>query len=151
MSRVSAWITDVSPGCRAALGVRDLLHLVPTPVTVRIPRAPAHCCSVLRWEGRLLPVVDLAVLLDGAEPQAEYRCVGVVGYRAAGESAISFGALGLTALPTKLELAEVDGCGLPDALTHWRPYANACFDHLGPVPVLHVASLFRPLTTHACG
>lgn len=146
MTLVGAWIMQVTGTHRAALGVRDLLHIVPEPATHPIPRAPAHCRAVLRWEGRILPVVDLAVLLGGASPQSSHKFVGVLGYYTGSQSGVQFGGIALDNLPTKLELAGASGCALPEDLMHWRPYVNACFDHEGPVPVIHVPSLFKPLT-----
>jgi purine-binding chemotaxis protein CheW len=48
---------------RYALALAAIAEVVPVPVTTRIPDQPAWLAGVANWRGRVLPVVDIRLLL----------------------------------------------------------------------------------------
>lgn len=48
---------------RYAVSMADVAEVVSLPLVTRIPGSPAWLCGVANWRGRLLPVLDVRVLL----------------------------------------------------------------------------------------
>lgn len=139
--RLNAWILDVGLAHKLALGGRELLHLVDVPATYAVPYTPDYCCQVIVWQGRLLPLMDLACRL-GAAPQPA-RFAAVVGYQEGRGEAASFGAISLLAPPRQIAVSDDQACSLPEALQPASALMVSCFEHEGSaVPVLNMARLF---------
>jgi len=79
MSSKNAWVLDFGMSFRAAVGGRELLHLIDTPATFAVPCTPLYCRRVVFWQERLLPVMDIASRQGGVAQQAQF--IAVVGYQ----------------------------------------------------------------------
>jgi chemotaxis signal transduction protein len=124
---------------RAAVGTRVLLQILDAPSLYEVPCTPDYCHSVLSWQGRLLPVMDMAARL-GEAPQAG-RLVAVAGYQDGPNGAVHFGALLLAAPPQAIAVGDAQSCALPESFP--SQYAISCFDHEGEaIPILHLARIF---------
>lgn len=138
---MNAWLLDFGNGGRAAVGTRELLHLVDAPSTFAVPCTPAYCCRVLSWQERLLPVLDIAARV-GAQPLAA-PFLAVVGYQQQRGEYPQFGALMLASPPKQLAVSDDQACRLPEGNDTWRELASSCFEHQGsPVPVLDLYRIF---------
>lgn len=141
MSRMNAWLLDFGDSCRAAVGVRELLHLVDAPVTFAVPCTPGYCRRVVLWQKRLLPVMDIATRVGAQPGQAPF--LAVIGYQQRRGEYPQFGALMLSSPPTQLAVSDERTCRLPDEGSAWRELAISCFEHQGsPVPVLNLCRIF---------
>ncbi len=135
----NAWLLDFGTSLRAAVGTRVLLQILDAPKLHEVPCTPAWCHSVLSWQGRLLPVMDMAVCL-GEAPQ-ERRLVAIAGYQDRPGGTLHFGALLLAAPPQAIAVGDAQSCALPE--TFPAEFAISCFDHEGAaIPVLHLARIF---------
>ncbi len=142
MPRMNAWLLDFGGACQAAVGTRELLHMVDMPASFAVPCTPAHCRRVVLWQERLLPVMDIAVRLGGASP-ATSSFIGVVGYQRQRGEYPQFGALALASPPRQLAVTDDQACRLPEEHSAWRELAISCFEHQGvPVPVLNLNRIF---------
>ena len=141
MSGANAWMLDFGGSLRAAVGARELLHLVDAPATFAVPCTPEYCHHVVLWQERLLPVMDIAVRLGAAPRTAPF--LAVVGYQRQRNEYPEFGALMLASPPRQLAVSDEQACRLTDEGSSWRELAISCFEHQGaPVPVLNLNRIF---------
>jgi chemotaxis signal transduction protein len=147
--RHNAWLLDLGQGIRAAVGARVLVHIIDAPALHPVPCAPPHCHSVVSWEGRLLPVLDMAARLGGAAQTP--RLLAVAAYQDEPEAPVRFGALVLGALPVAMEVGDVQPCPLPEQPAGWDRFACSCFEREGAaVPVLHLGRIFAQMDEAPC-
>ena len=141
MAAMNAWLLDFGDSCRAAVGTRELLHLVDTPATIAVPCTPNYCRSVAFWQDRLLPVMDIGARLGAAPRSAPF--LAVVGYQHRRGEYPQFGALMLASPPQQLAVSDEQACALPAEGSVWQELAISCFEHQGaPIPVLQLSRIF---------
>jgi len=149
MSSAGAWLLtfgDVG-GVRAAVGVREQVHLMLEPEAAEVAGTPAHCRHVIFWNGRCVPVMDLSRWVDAvttpAAPPNRQRHLGVYAYQTEANGAVEFGALWLARPPQRIEVVDAAAALLPADSARWADVASACFaDAAGAVPVLDLSRVF---------
>lgn len=153
MAEATAWIVTLDEGCRAAVGEREMMHLVETPVLEAIPHTPVHCRRVLRWEGEIMPVIDLSAWLTGQPTEGAQASVAIVGWQVQTGAVPQYGALLFRGVPQKTRVQDEQFCQLPDSPSGWGLIAVSCFSHDGlPVPILDLRTIFSDaLVRHAAG
>jgi chemotaxis signal transduction protein len=155
----SAWILQFGPNDRAAVGQRELLHIVHAVPTFPVPLTPAHCREVIYWQDRPVPLMDLSVWLGAGTGKNARQYVGIVGYQLRLGEPPHFGALWLAAPPVRTTVADSQACVLPETSSAWSEIAISCFkDGAESVPVLDLPRLFslpmdmgRPTSTQQEG
>ena len=137
MAEATAWLMSFSRDFLAAVGEREMLHLVETPRLEEIPQTPLHCRQVLLWEGELLPVLDLKAWLTKQPSPCERVSVGIVGWQERPCAIPQYGALMFSGVPQKIRVSDDHVCHLPEHPTAWKAIAASCvcYDHQ-PVPIL---------------
>jgi len=141
--RTNAWLLNFGHGLHAAVGARVLLHIIDDPKLHPVPCTPVHCHSVVYWQGQLLPVLDMASLLDG-DPQP-HLLLAIAGYQDHTENVARLGALLISAPPTAIAVGNTQSCSLPEQPVNWNKYALSCFDfHDEAIPILNLARIFSP-------
>ncbi len=141
MPSMNAWLLDFGGAFRAAVGTRELLHLIDAPSTFVVPCTPDYCRRVVLWQERLLPVMDIAARL-GAQPLAS-PFLAVIGYQKLRGEYPQFGALALSTPPRQLTVSNEQACKLSGENSHWQEWAISCFEHQGlPVPILDLCRVF---------
>lgn len=146
MATANAWLLDFGDGIRAAIGERELFHLLYAPAAHALPRAPAHCARVIQWEGRILPLWDLNRCLDRDAAPAATSLVAIVGYRDA-DGRTQFGGLSISAPPQRITADDAEACSLPEDRPAWQALTKSCFAKAAaPVPVLDLPAMFAPST-----
>ncbi len=143
-----AWVLDLGAGQRVAAGGRHIVEYLLSPESVRVPLVPAQCVSLMVWRERLIPLIDLAPVLQprvAAAPGCP-RAV-VLAHQAAPRESLSYGALLVRAAPFEAWVSDDMARPLPEEPYAFRHFSCSCFDHEGTaVPILNVAWLFsRPL------
>jgi len=144
MASSKAWILELGGGLLAAIGERQLQHLVYRPSLHPVPRTPAHASRIMFWGEGILPLVDMARMIQGGSHSAGDLLAAVTVYQSSPRSSPEYGALALIAPPRRIEVNDKDACPLPMALAPWDGFLfNACFDRGGqPVPVLALNQVF---------
>ncbi len=141
MSRMNAWLLDLGASCRAAVGTRELLHLIDAPATFELPCTPAYCRHVVFWQERMLPVMDITARLGELPQHAPF--LAIVGYQRRRGEYPQFGALMLASPPQQVEVSDEQACRLPEERQGWDKLAISCFDYRGDaVPVLNLSRIF---------
>jgi chemotaxis signal transduction protein len=141
----NAWLLHFGAGAQAAVGLRDVLHLLPQTECFAVPCTPVHCAEALVWQGRIVPVWNMAAWLDLPLARRSQPITALVGYQLPGQSDTRFGALVLAAPPQRIEVADSQACALPAGTTDWRAVAVSCFrQDEQAVPILDLARIFAP-------
>ncbi len=143
MAEATAWFMSFSDNILAAVGEREMVHLVETPRLEDIPQTPLHCRQVLLWEGELLPVFDLAAWLTQQPMLDAHVLVGVVGWQEWPGAIPQYGALRFAGVPQKIRVADDHACNLPKPPAAWQAVAASCvcYDNQ-PVPILDLPRIF---------
>ncbi len=143
MMQAKAWLLDIGLAYMAAVGVREVMHLLDVPVTYAIPCTPPYCNRVVSWQGRLLPVMDIPLRVGGESLQA--RFMAVVGFRAPQGGAVDYGAIPLVSPPRQILVGDDQACALPEYMHRMDRLAMSCFKfEEQPVPILNLQLLFGP-------
>lgn len=145
MSKAGAWVLDIGDR-RAAVGVREQVHLMHEPEAAELAGAPAHCRHVVFWNGHCVPVMDLSRWLEPASAPlgtSAYRHLGIYAYQLNTDGVVEFGALWLRKPPQRFDVDDAAAAPLPSDGARWSEIALACFaDAAGPVPILDLATVF---------
>lgn len=145
MSRAGAWLLTLG-NRRAAVGVREQVHLMLDPAAAELASTPAHCRHVIFWNERCVPVMDLARWLDVAAGKAAadpHRHLGIYAYQQSADAPVEFGALWLARPPQRIEVDDAAAAPLPQDSARWAGIAAACFaDAYGAVPILDLSRIF---------
>lgn len=144
MSEANAWLLEFSEGLLAAVGERQMVHLLPSDTALfEVPRSPVYCSRLVIWHEQILPLMDLGLRLLG-RPMVNQGLLAVVAFPGSRSTQTSHGALLLNAPPVRLRVNDSQACVLPDSLQIWRQLAVACFEQaeIGLVPVLDLAMVF---------
>ncbi|MDQ1315592.1 MAG: hypothetical protein QG662_1701 [Pseudomonadota bacterium] len=142
MKESTAWLLDFGDELFAAVGERELMHLVSQPHLLTVPLSPQHCGSVLAWQKHLLPVWDIRTWLGQRSESEGDTLAAVVGYQHRPRQTPMFGVIALSSPPRRVIVKDTDACELPDGRS-WRTIARSCFLHgQQPVPILDLAAMF---------
>ena len=143
MAEATAWLVSFPGDFLAAIGEREMLHLVEAPRLEEIPQTPLHCRHVLLWEGELLPTLDLPAWLTGQPTACEHVWAGIVGWQGQPGAMPQYGALMLTGAPQKIRVADDHACDLPEQPSAWQAVAAACVCYDNQcVPILDLPRIF---------
>lgn len=144
MLRMNAWILDFGMGYKAAVGGRELLHLIDVPTMFPVPHTPLYCRKVVFWQERLLPVMDIASRLSGTPQDAQF--IAVIGYQQSRGAPPEFAGLQLASTPLQLAVSDDQARQLPEYERGWEELAISCFEYHGDIfPVLNLNRLFNTL------
>jgi len=139
----AAWLVHFGGGESAVLGERELLHLVPQPALLAVPRTPAHCRHVIQWQNRLLPVWNVLEWLRPGVGNTHAQLVAVVGYQLRRKEMPRFGAIMLGEPPSRIKVSDIQACELPEGRSGLDKIASACFRHeQKPMAVLDLPRMF---------
>jgi chemotaxis signal transduction protein len=139
-----AWMLDSGGGTVVAVAASSVLHVVEdTSLIFRVPLGAAHCNQVLVWQRRVLPVVDLAVLMTGLAPISTQSYACVLGWRAL-TNETEYGVLLLRGLPRRISVDDAQSTAPSDAQADsWEKFALSFFSYHGrAVPIIDPAILF---------
>jgi len=139
----AAWVLMLDSQLRAAVGERELVHVIETPALLAVPRSPSYCRQVLVWNDTVLPAMDVAVWLRGQPAQRQQTLAGVFAYQARPGAEPEYGALLLAGIPTRVRVTDEQACALPKRPGNWRTLAISCFKQDdNPIPILDLLYIF---------
>lgn len=143
MAESAAWMLALDYQLRAAVGERELVHLIETPTLLDVPRSPPYCRQVLVWNDTVLPAMDLAAWLRGRLTQRQQPLTGVFAYQTRPGADPEYGALLLSGIPTRIRVDDDQVCALPKQPGSWQTLAISCFRQDDqPIPILDLPQIF---------
>lgn len=144
MAVCPAWLLAFGNGYRAAVGLREVVHVLPDPPTLfRVPRAGPACRSVFMWQGRIVPLVDPAAIAGDAPAAPDSSTLVVVAYQDAGEGSVNRGGLVLSQVPERVFVDDRHGLTRAQMPPAWMPFACGGYrDPAGTVPILDLGRIF---------
>ncbi len=129
-----------------ALPPHTTYALIEHPEVRKVPGAAHYAHGMLNWEGMLLPLIDLDILLHSgsiAARQAPPRYALIVAYQRIAPGPLEYGAIGLAELPLTIAVGDEAQCELPKDSALWPRLALSCFRHEGSsVPIIDTSRLF---------
>lgn len=143
--RSNAWVLTLEDNTlRAAVGEREMMHLIEAPVLLNVPLSPFYCRQVLLWNQVLLPAMDLAAWLHQGQPiQRKKTLAGIFAYQTRTTTMPAYGALLLAAIPDRAQVTDNNAAPLPDQPTGWRTLAISCFKQGSElIPILDLPYIF---------
>ncbi len=139
----AAWVLMLDHQLLAAVGERELVHLIEAPTLLDVPRSPSYCRQVLVWNDTVLPAMDLAAWLRGQPAQRQQTLAGVFAYQTRPGTNPEYGALLLAGIPTRTRVADDQACAPPKQPGNWRTLAISCFKQSDqPIPILDLPHIF---------
>lgn len=151
MSTSDAWLLTLSDHLHAAVGNLEMVHVLPDmPDLFEIPQTPSYCRHVIAWHDKLLPLVDIEMLLTGKSNQQHESLInsqmvfGIMAYKLLSGDQQSYGALLMTKVPVRTEVDDQQSCKLPANPEGWASLAISCFEHpeYGHVPILDLPRIY---------
>jgi chemotaxis signal transduction protein len=141
-----ACVLEYRPGAYAALPIQSSVELVERPHVIPVPgNMPAFALGLMPWQGRHIPLIDIAAYLHG-DPLAvdgPLEHVLVVAYQPRRNAPLEYAALCAPFLVRMSEVTNDQACSLPPYLNERRSLVLACFQYQAQVvPILDLACLF---------
>ncbi len=143
-----AWLLSFDSNLHAAVGEREIQHVLHSPDSFTIPLSPSYCDRVTIWKDLLLPIFDLASWLTEGRQVCHNHLVGIVAYLPNQHNTPQYAGLRLNSPPTRLRVYDKQVCDLPEDIPAWRKIAVSCFTYRDdmPVPVLDLPSIFSAIS-----
>ncbi len=139
----TAWVLALDFEFRAAVGEREMVHLIETPTLLDVPWSPYYCRQILVWNQLILPAMDPAAWLRGQPSPREQTLVGVFAYQTQPGAEPDYAALLLAAIPERVRVTDAQACALPEQPSGWRTLSISCFQRGGqPIPILDLPFIF---------
>jgi len=143
MSKSAAWVMKVDDSLYASVSQMELVHIINSPRSFKIPIAPEYCKNIIIWNDNILPVIDFSCIFNDVSSSAMCDVVAVILYRNSNNE-IQYGGINLAVSP---ELELVDNkqmCKLPDHASDLQAISLSCFisKHGYEVPILDMSRIF---------
>ena len=144
MSLVPAWLMQIDRLSRVALGQLELVHIIPSPEYIEIPKSHDYCKRVVLWNKKIIPVMDISMLVNKVPSYIENNAVAVAIYRDAISEEIKYGGIQLTDMPVLEKVDNSQAVAKVELPDKWNRVSISCFQLAEDevVPVLDVCRLF---------
>ena len=146
MSEAAAWLMQIDRLTRVAVGQLELIHIISSPEYIEVPKAPEYCQRVVYWNHKMIPVIDISMLVTGTSTYYQNNAVAVALYTDPQTNEVSYGGIQLTDMPLLEKISNDQGLSPTDLASHWHPYAISGFKSKDKdlVPIIDVKRLFVP-------
>jgi chemotaxis signal transduction protein len=145
MSTSNAWLLECGDALTVAVSDHEIVECVQPERYFKIPGTPDYCCSVLAWQDKLVPVMDMAAALrDDHKTQSEPLYVCLLSYQLAPKQPLQYLALSISQAPQKIQVDDEQVCEQPtDGISQLLASVSfCCFSHQQlPVAILDIAKL----------
>lgn len=146
MNEHHAWILPIAPQLAVAVGDFELRHIGGLDAAAEVPRAPRHCCELLLWRGRMLPLFDIVVWLGHSRVDRQASFAGVLAYRDPKSGDVALGTLKLVDTPQRVAVTaqQCMSCSAAGEQGRaWAPLARGFVRSLDEdCPLLDLAAMF---------
>lgn len=131
MTASDAWLLVIDDSLLIAIGEHEMVEFINTPISFTVPGAPQYCDSVLFWQQKMAPIMDIPTLLGRTEPESRTTMMGLVAYQEKPGVAVKQLALHLKEAPQKIRVEDEQACDLPEEISDslLAPICLSCFEH----------------------
>jgi chemotaxis signal transduction protein len=143
MSKAAAWIMKINETSYISVSRMELVHIISEPVLIPVPRAPSYCRTITIWNDNILPVADIALLLNEEDYSYYNHMVAVTSYRDSQQN-VQYGGILLAESPELEHVNNDQFCHLSGATVNLHAISLSCFTNKKgfPVPVIDMSRLF---------
>ncbi|MBG9389572.1 chemotaxis protein CheW [Caenimonas aquaedulcis] len=112
---VPARLLAYAPGHTVAFAQHCAVALAETPEIFEVPGQPAHCLGLIEWAGKLVPLIDLHLLIAGSTALSTGvpGHVLILSWQAESGHALQYGAVCAPSLVTGALVSDADRCEMP--------------------------------------
>jgi chemotaxis signal transduction protein len=139
----NAWLLEPNDLLSIAIGDHEMVEYLDSSTCFPVPGAPNYCNQVLYWKNKLVPVMDLGVLLR-KPVQGSGAFMSLIAYQQQPGLALQYLALKVRTTPEKILVDDTQVCELPVEINEGplMPLCLTCFRHEDrPIVILDIASL----------
>ncbi len=143
MSKSNAWLLECGDALTFAVGDHEIVECLQAVNFYPVPAAPHYCSSVIAWQDRLVPVMDIGAIFRGhSQRQAAFVCL--LSYQLAPRQPLHYLAVPIMRTPEKIVVDDDQVCeASPDSVSALlQSIAMCCFTHAEQaVPIVDIAKL----------
>jgi hypothetical protein len=144
MAKISnAWILPFGNHLQCAVSEKVMVQYIISPQMHLVPLTPDYCTYVINWRDRLIPVVNLAMLLDQSDTDTMHH-IGIMAYQEAPRTPLQYGAIMLNASPTRIAVDDRQSCDIPGYVEpQMSSMILSCFSHNDiKTPIIDMSYLY---------
>jgi chemotaxis signal transduction protein len=144
MSSGNAWLLECSSQLTVAVSDHEIIECIQSQREYPVPLAPHYCNSVVAWQNRLVPVMDLALAIGAGDSDVPSSIVCLLNYQQAPRQPLQQLALRVGKTPEKIYVDDAQAAEPSDDPAHrlLDPVALSCFLHgRQTVAVIDIAKL----------
>ncbi|MEN8800350.1 MAG: chemotaxis protein CheW [Thiogranum sp.] len=137
-----AWLLKPAANLQIAVAEYQMAEYVIDPQVEPVPLAPKHCRSVLFWQDRIVPLMELA-RLAGNNHAGPVESVVVMAYQNRARAPLQYVAVAVSEPPSRIPVDDEQICELADDYADsLRAVTLSCFSHAGqPTAILNLERL----------
>ncbi len=146
--RAKAWVLDVGALFPIAVSEHEMVEVLETPQSHRVPRGPAYCRNVIVRHNEVMPLLDLSRLegAGDATPGEAAPYTVILAYQAAQDAMVRRAGILVRRAPKGITVGnEMDAVPPSGVTSAWRGLLIACFEWQGqPVLIPDLGRLLLP-------
>jgi len=113
MTTSEAWLLECGDSLSIAVGDHEMVEYIQGPFCYSIPVSPAYCDSVLLWQDKFVPVMDIAAIYDKPVDQAN-SVICLLNYQTEPDTPLLQLAIRVNNAPEKITVDDAQVCELSD-------------------------------------
>ena len=115
MTTSEAWLLECGDSLSIAVGDHEMVEYIQGPFCYSVPVSPAYCDSVLLWQDKFVPVMDIAAVFDKPVDQAN-SVICLLNYQPEPNTALLQLAIRVNKAPEKVTVDDAHACETPDLI-----------------------------------
>ena len=146
MSDVAAWLMQVDRTSRVAVGQLELIHIIAVPEYLEVPRAPDYCKRIVLWNNKIVPVVDISMLINKTSAYYQHNAVAIALYYDPDNQDLKYGGIQLTDMPVLDKVNNDQHIAEAELSVKWKRISLSGYRRKDNdiIPILDVQRLFSP-------
>jgi len=131
---------------RVAVGQLELIHIIAQPSYIEIPKAPDYCKRVVVWNNKVIPVLDLSMLVNKTSAYYQHNAVAVAMYVNGSEKQVQYGGIQLIDMPVLDTVSNEQKIVESELSVRWKPISISGYRSKDReiIPILDVQKIFSP-------
>ena len=115
MTTSEAWLLNCGDSLSIVVADHEMVEYIQGPFCYSVPASPAYCDSVLLWQDKFVPVMDIAAVYDKPVGQTN-SVICLLNYQLEPNTALLQLAIRVNKAPEKITVDDAQACELPDRI-----------------------------------